>query len=746
MQLQPQQQKEEGAGAVLERKGEEEMEEEQQTGKLQDNMEHEQPKQKPSSFPKPRPQSCNISLAINDTAELDEGDYCGIRMTASSPQMASPAFASSEDRLRFIPDSSSLQNSLNVILTRGLSASAEDFSSIDEEREHDAKGTEHYENDLSFISEPAPFHRSDSATLEEGDTLVFSLTQTDDSAKERDALEESRIETHDETTLERVRGNHSLQLPSSGAEDTLMPEGVLKSFTAMPMITISTGVTPKAAKEPVYSQPWDKSNLSRQIESLSRQTSLCSVADVEEISQQSFLCPADNADLISRRASHFSRGSTDLLFRQPARPSSDTIPLPRRPSSGITTPQFSRQNFSNADNSYLDPQTTGFQVNEDSFSQEKERFVSSNPSDPLYMLKTCSACMKPAPNLIVMQCFHLICQSCIVLSRHERVTCRVCCSEQAKPATDAGITHLVEMFPGLFSRPEPTLTTQMSLDSQNKPLPAEASEFATATASVVSSKTGKALDSSSPNVSTEGTGVVLVDALADAETQKKSGLVSSQEVHQLHQLPPSNSEDQSAELEDQNVENSQAAEQTNDAAPDSMLLAYKLEECAIKPEGEATFTDYENVPRNVRENARTIGKDEYEDCCSQSPPVLFAPSSGDLETENAQNDSGSFDNTDEQTASAPEDSVASIHTRCGACQETGLTPHVCVTCGGIPLCENCRSAHLNLLVTRCHVVVTLTSEDSLTPVHILGHHQPLCAHHGQDLALQVCFLDDNDSR
>nr|KAG5708597.1 hypothetical protein BaRGS_033018 [Batillaria attramentaria] len=60
------------------------------------------------------------------------------------------------------------------------------------------------------------------------------------------------------------------------------------------------------------------------------------------------------------------------------------------------------------------------------------------------------------------------------------------------------------------------------------------------------------------------------------------------------------------------------------------------------------------------------------------------------------------------------------------------TCHTCVTCGGVLLCEGCRTAHLNLPVTRSHEVLAL---DSVSPLVLLARRQLTCSVHGQDLAL-----------
>ena len=314
-------------------------------------------------------------------------------------------------------------------------------------------------------------------------------------------------------------------------------------------------------------------------------------------------------------------------------------------------------------------------------------------SRAMNMLKTCTSCLLPSSDLTLMQCFHLLCTACLT-PLEETVRCGVCKTEQAVPQD--GVALIKDMFPGLFVTGDTSLKAWHSTVGPSDDPPEVSKES-------VNTELQLSHGESKITVSLESDTIF--------QTASKSKLCGGQSK----------------------TERSDIGEAHSTEIQESQTLEKTLSGNLIDQSEMTSATDGKLFSRSGQNRAGNFDNDHSD--LDSSFASASSPSSGSYTLDRApvaENEGSSSNHNMPTTA----DQTRQI---CGACQEEASTEHVCVTCGGILLCSGCRTAHLNLPVTRSHEVVPRDlSASPLSPLTLLSHHQPACPEHGQDLALLCC--------
>ncbi|KAK7499676.1 hypothetical protein BaRGS_00009017 [Batillaria attramentaria] len=168
----------------------------------------------------------------------------------------------------------------------------------------------------------------------------------------------------------------------------------------------------------------------------------------------------------------------------------------------------------------------------------------------------------------------------------------------------------------------------------------------------------------------------------------------------------------------------------------------RYSDASLTSEGQRSSVDLKPPESASRERSASCVKSakpgdalSQEDAKNATSSTARASNVGEDVPENTANSTFTDTHKSQASSGSSQDSTATSESQtrvCGACLTRSDTCHTCVTCGGVLLCEGCRTAHLNLPVTRSHEVLAL---DSVSPLVLLARRQLTCSVHGQDLAL-----------
>ncbi|KAK7116145.1 nucleolar protein dao-5-like isoform X2 [Littorina saxatilis] len=401
--------------------------------------------------------------------------------------------------------------------------------------------------------------------------------------------------------------------------------------------------------------------------------------------------------------------------------------------------------------------------------QDSRKNSLSDNSESLVVLQTCSACTLPSTELTLMQCFHLVCPSCVLPGKHDRIKCAVCKADQAAPQD--GVTLLADMFPGFLDvlnslaqaaddtthdQEQETAETSANCDQSFQKEEATEPSLLKKKQTGQSGTNGVKDTASSANMHADAQESQVRTGTANAKSQKQQPETEENRVDRntsemgssvkCDKTSPTVSSATAVKISEDST-GSKDDNSFQETSQKGIVEASTVQTTAMNKEKKTT--DKKNATKDTSADKSTTDMNHKDEAsCTESTTTGVThnePAKADENKESSSSKENVTANTTDIESDKPggnESSSSSAVTKiqrqtCGACREEADTQHACVTCGGIPLCAGCHTAHLTLPVTRSHQFVTVTST-SLSPVTLISRHQPVCPTHGQDLAVQCC--------